>query len=137
MQTQTKTFCLFEGRHELPTNQGAICTGFNFATFTAEKSPLWEEALRSEDCEIYVTGLTPALTQFVAEWAKANINTIEDSYGGEAYSTVDFVSNRLVLLHFNSEKKEYVRQVVFGSIVSNDEYAEMLQESSKEDFYRS
>jgi hypothetical protein len=110
----TQTFSLFQDRHELPVNLGAICEGFNFKTFTAEKTPLWQKAVHSKDCEIYTTGLTPtpALTEFVSEWVKENLYVEEGEYSGEKYSFIR--ENKLCLLHYNNVTKQYVRQVLFG-----------------------
>lgn len=110
MENQTKTFCLFN-RHELPENLGAICNDFNFETFAAEKSPLWEQAANTENCEIIVTGLTPALTEFISEWAKRNIYVGQIEYGGETLPHIE--NNKLVLLHYNNKTNSYVRQAIF------------------------
>jgi len=96
-----KTYCLFN-RHELPANLGAICEKFNFDNFQVEKSALWKEAVICEKCEIIVTGLTPALTQFISAWANVNIR---DNYNNSEKS--------LTLLHYNAETKGYVSQEVF------------------------
>jgi hypothetical protein len=65
------TYCLFQGRHELPENNGAICSDFDFKSFEVVKSPLWDEALseisEGKEVSILVTGLTPALVQFLNE----------------------------------------------------------------------
>lgn len=102
MTTETQTYCLFAGRHELPENLGAICNGFNFETFQVEKSPLWKEAVVCPNCEIIVTGLTAALTQFISAWVNVNIR---DNYASSEKS--------LTLLHYNNETKGYVMQQVF------------------------
>ena len=86
------TFCLFDGRHKLPSNLGAIAISFNFERFVTEKSELWNEALKT-DCKILVTGLTPALTEFISEKAKTG--------------------TKLVLLHFNNAINDYFEQKIF------------------------
>ena len=104
-----RTFCLFEGRHELPTNEGAICTSFDFATKKVVKSDLWQEAIKEIDCKIIVTGLTPALTEFISEWSnnwtynRGDMFAQQDFYGGFA---------NLVLLHFDSQSGEYWEQKI-------------------------
>jgi len=99
-----KTYSLFEGRHELPENQGAICTSFDFTTNKVVKSPLWDEAIeacrRGENVELYVTGLTPALTQFIGHSWSAYHNMWAD--GGI----------NLTLLHYNSQTGEYWKQAM-------------------------
>ena len=96
-------YSLFDGRHELPENVGAICSGFNFSTFTVEKTELWDKALYDNDCEIIVTGLTPALTQFISEYVFQT-----DGF----YNRREIYTLRLTLLHFNSATKEYVKQII-------------------------
>lgn len=132
-KTMTQTFALFLDRHELPENLGAICEGFDFETFQVKKSPLWQKAVLCEDCEIYTTGLTPALTQFISEWVKQNLHIGQSEYSGETYVQ----ENRLCLLHYNSKTKEYVRQVIFGRIFSNTDLQEMADMESREAFYNS
>lgn len=97
-----RTFCLFEGRHPLPENEGALCSDFDFAEFSPVKSPLWDEALKEiaegDPIQIIVTGLTPALTTFLKDVA-----SIDD---GALISN----SGYLTLLHYNSQTGEYVAQ---------------------------
>ena len=85
------TFCLFEGRHELPTNKGAIFSSFDFGTMRGEKTMNYDLLLKNGG-QLYVTGLTPALTQFLSDFTNQ--------------------SNKptLVLLHFNNSTKQYVPQ---------------------------
>jgi hypothetical protein len=91
------TFCLFEGRHELPKNQGALCSSFDFDSMTANKTQAWHESMemlcRGEEVSVLVTGLTPALTMFISEAMKA---------GGS-----------LTLLHFNNKSGLYVPQKIW------------------------
>jgi hypothetical protein len=100
-ETNAKTYCLFN-RHELPANLGAICEGFDFQTFEVKKSPFWKDAVLAENCEIIVTGLTPALTQFISAWVNVHIR---DNYESSEKS--------LTLLHYNAETKAYVSQQMF------------------------
>ena len=67
-------FCLFEGRHDLPVNQGPLYVDFDFQNFEPIPSPNLEIALEEiksgDGVEIYTTGLTPALLHFIGEVAK-------------------------------------------------------------------
>lgn len=91
-------YCLFEGRHDLPNNKGALFTGFNFLTFEPEKSENFETAVseysRGHDLTVIVTGLTPALTWFLSYLIRET-----DSDRGE-----------LILLHFDRDTQEYIGQ---------------------------
>ena len=91
-------FSLFTGRHPLPENKGAICSDFDFDRFRAVRSSLWSEALHKlkdgQEVRLIVTGLTPALTEFLSEAFKEN------------------ASGKLILLHYNSSTQQYVEQEV-------------------------
>lgn len=95
---EPRVFSLFEGRHKLPDNEGALCSGFDFETFQAIPTDCWGRALQTlsegNDVKIYVTGLTPALTQFLSHVQR---------YMWKA--------GDVILLHFNSQTGEYVEQV--------------------------
>lgn len=84
-------YCLFSGRHELPENEGAIFEEFNFSSYKGVRTKLFDQAvsaLRSNKKVIlYVTGLTPGLTEFLSETKQ--------------YQT-------LVLMHYNSQTREYI-----------------------------
>ena len=91
--------CLFDGRHDLPENAGAIIQSFDFETMKPEYSELFNEQIfplffsKEKFCvELYVTGLTPALTDVIREFAMAEC------------------LNSLVLLHFNHATSDYVKQ---------------------------
>ena len=103
-----KTYCLFEGRHELPKNEGAICTSFDFATKKVVKSSLWLEAVNEFHCKIIVTGLTPALTEFISDWCN------QWTYNrGDVYAQQDALGfAKLILLHFDSQSGEYWEQQI-------------------------
>jgi hypothetical protein len=103
-----RTFCLFEGRHELPTNEGAICTSFDFTTKKVVKSSLWLKAVNEFNCKLLVTGLTPALTEFISDWSN------QWTYNrGDAYAQQDVLGfAKLTLLHFDNESGEYWEQRV-------------------------
>jgi hypothetical protein len=111
METITKTYALFEGRHELPPNEGALCLGFDFATRRVVKSPLWDEAIetlcKGGQVSLIVTGLTPALTQFLSEAVTERIEyyaCFEDAYG--------IHRGTLLLLHYDSQTGQYWEQVI-------------------------
>ena len=107
MTKEFRTFCLFEGRHELPTNEGAICSSFDFTTKQVVKSSLWKEAVNEPSCKLLVTGLTPALTEFISEWCdKHTYNR------GDVYAQQDSCWATLILLHFDSQSGEYWEQRV-------------------------
>lgn len=99
-----KTYCLFEGRHELPQNEGAICTSFDFTTNTVVKSELWNQALENmgpNPVKIYVTGLTPGITQFISEAICYQVK----HYG-------EYLHGWIILLHYNSSTGEYWEQKI-------------------------
>jgi hypothetical protein len=88
------TYSLFEGRHELPFHKGAIFSHFGFNTKEGVKTKLYDELL-SNGGMLIVTGLTPALTQFLSEFS----------------NSFDFKKKKLILLHFDSNTKQYWEQV--------------------------
>jgi hypothetical protein len=104
-------------RHSLPENDGAICTGFDFESFSAVKSPLWDTCIDyltefennydHRELEVIVTGLTPALTQFLAELTQ---KFMEKTYEGVWLAGY---SRKLKLLHFNAVTSQYVTQEFF------------------------
>ena len=111
-EKEIKTFCLFDGRHELPENSGAIASGFDFETKKPIKTALWYAALMAltkGGCRIIVTGLTPVLTDFIREAVGVTHYRGSDVYAKHDTSR----SESLVLLHFDSQKKEYWEQKIF------------------------
>jgi hypothetical protein len=96
MSAETKTYCLFEGRHEVPTNEGAIYEAFDFTAKAGIATQHWTDAIQhlanGGIVHLYVTGLTPALTEFL-------------SYVKENFIAVD-----LVLLHHDRESNGYWSQ---------------------------
>lgn len=90
--------CLFDGRHDMPENQGALVKEFDFGGFRVQKTDLWLEALsqfrKGATVKVYVTGLTFCITEFISDCIK------ELSHGG------------LVLLHFNKDSGNYVEQKI-------------------------
>jgi hypothetical protein len=102
------TYCLFEGRHDLPSNQGAIFSSFDFSTFTGVKTPLYKE-LMNNGGKLLVTGLTPALTSFLAQWT-TRWYCPNHLIAHEANMSSDVIIPTLVLLHFDNSSKTYVEQ---------------------------
>ena len=61
------TFCLFADRHDLPSNDGALYSGYDWTLRQAIENPGVVKRAISRineglDIKLYVTGLTPALT---------------------------------------------------------------------------
>jgi hypothetical protein len=88
-----KKYSLFSGRHDLPENLGPIVSEFDFGTFKCVPTPLWDDALetlqRGDYVTLYVTGLTPALTEFM--FAAAAVNGLRG----------------LLLFHYDRENQSY------------------------------
>ena len=113
---KTMTVCLFD-RHELPENLGPICSDFSFNIFRSVRNELWKrciEFLSHGTVKLIVTGLTPALCEFLAE-ACAN-----DAQGHSMYQSsfdtgyeCEEPTGSLILLHYDSVKKDYWEQVIF------------------------
>ena len=117
----TVTVALFEGRHELPANEGAICSFFDFDSFRAIRTPLWEKCLETlrngGEVKLYVTGLTPALSEFLKEVMKIATSyyiQFESAYYDPNEPEPDPLG-RLVLLQYNKEKNEYEEQIFLES----------------------
>ncbi len=95
-------YSLFKGRHELPKNKGALFSDFNFKSFEGVKTENYHiallELIQGNEVILYVTGLTPALTEFLKDAFKF--------YG------VGFGS--LVLMHYNSESGKYIKQIIIS-----------------------
>ena len=104
----TKFFCLFEGRHDLPENEGAIVASFDFDTHRCVRTPLWDKALtclRNGDIvKLIVTGLTPALIEFISNVFQ--FGEVNFGRSGKQYI------NNLILLHYDSNTKEYWSQTI-------------------------
>jgi hypothetical protein len=93
-----KTYCLFEGRHELPSNLGPICSSFDFEAKEPVRTELWDEATTHDGTvKLYVTGLTPALTQFLSD------RVADSSWMANA---------RTFLYHYDSATGEYWEQQI-------------------------
>ena len=108
------TYTLFNGRHEMPANEGAICESFDFVSKTVVKTPLWDKAIYSdEEVTLYVTGLTPALTQFISEWVKHNAKVACDSVvNGRWVGESVIFEAKLTLMHYDSASGQYWPQVI-------------------------
>lgn len=110
MTTQMNTFCLFKGRHELPANSGPICIDFDFATMKAVPTLLWDAAINQiwsgNPVNLLVTGLTPALTDFIAA-----CNHVPQLESGIVLELSDRGS--LNLLHYNRVTNSYVPQKIW------------------------
>lgn len=93
---EPNVYSLFDNRHTLPDNSGSLFSDFDFKTFKGVKTELYYEALKKlqngETIYIYVTGLTPAITEFLFD----------------AIRIVD--KPKIVLLHYNKEINEYIPQ---------------------------
>jgi hypothetical protein len=93
------TYCLFSGRHKLPENQGPLFLEFDFKEFRGVKTSQYFDAIQKigsgEIVEVIVTGLTPALTEFIADMITFN------------------KEGSLNLLHYTSQTESYNRQKVF------------------------
>ncbi len=85
-------YVLFSARHEVPINLGHLCDNFDFSKFEVIKSEFWQKAINDSEIELIVTGLTPALTQFISE---------------------KIGNGSLILLHFNKESNNYISQKIF------------------------
>ena len=104
-----RVFCLFEGRHPLPPNEGPLYYDFDFVEMKAwcRKVVTALNAFENgEQVAVIVTGLTPALTKFIsvaykhAAWI--DTNPLEIKFTGT-----------LILLHWNKRKQEYFEQIIF------------------------
>ena len=100
-----KKYSLFAARHEMPENSGPLFEYYDFNRFSGEKNAgCWfgalEEITKTGGCVLlYVTGLTPALTEFLAAVAS------EDRGG------------TLCLMHWDKEASQYRPQVFCGNLV--------------------
>lgn len=103
-------YALFEGRHQLPENEGAICQSFDFVSKSVVKTELWDKAIDDKECMLLVTGLTPALTQFISEYKSRNTYAII----GRSPEYPDGLTDCpvITLLHFDSATNTYWQQDV-------------------------
>lgn len=95
--------CLFAGRHPIPTDPDPLYRDWDFAIQTGVLAPghhdFCERALGSEPTHVVVTGLTPALTEFVFSWVQTNPDA----------------STRppLYLWHYDRDSARYWHQVLY------------------------
>jgi hypothetical protein len=106
---KTNKYCLFSGRHELPENEGALFSSFDFETYKGVKTPLYDEMFshlnNNETCYLYVTGLTPALCEVLSRFSFLKTEVLNDlAYG---YANELKPVGRLVLLHYNAVTSTY------------------------------
>lgn len=97
---------MFEGRHALPDNEGALFSSFDFILGKAERTSLYNDVLdciyKGERVGVYVTGLTPALTQFIS-----------DAYYAHMMHWNDVGMNGIITLyHYDSVSGTYWEQNV-------------------------
>lgn len=120
-KTETKTFALYAGRHELPINRGAIFEGIN-----PEKAEgvfgvgekVWNEFKdtinKGVDVKLYVTGYTPALIQ-ITDWYGSSLlqdtwaQCISDQESGHPIAPYKSLGN-LYLLHYNRDNGNYIEK---------------------------
>jgi hypothetical protein len=104
-----KIYSLFTGRHDLPDNSGAICESFDFTTNKAIKTPLWNE-LKENGGKLIVTGLTPALTEFLSDYTSFNYVPVDDVYHNARDFDADYNHAGLILLHYDKNSNSYWEQ---------------------------
>lgn len=98
-------FALFADRHELPPNRGGLYTGFDWRKRRAIRNPTaytaaLDELRHGRDVRLYVTGLTPALTEFVRVAVRLRLD----------WSTIGRRTGGLILLHYNRDERTYFEQ---------------------------
>ena len=105
--TDIMVVSLFDSRHPLPPNQGAICSGFDFINQKAIRTELWQQAVdhvnNGSVLYLYVTGLTPALTEFTREVLLADPKN--------AAYMLDYNFTKVVLLHYDKASDSYWHQL--------------------------
>ena len=96
-----KYYSLFEGRHELPENEGAVFSEFDFETFTPKFTEVgcWVIAGRNTEHNVYVTGLTPALCFLIEKFVEIN--------------KFQKLNSKLVLWHYDRDTNSYRISGVF------------------------
>lgn len=121
---ETKTYALFQGRHELPQHEGALYSPETTGPFGLVEAPARAEALahfaQGGTVEVLVTGLTAALLDFVAACHKVSHPSISckgsymDDDGVETIIEAVITANtgQLVALHHDRESGRYLPQQV-------------------------
>jgi len=100
----TNTFCLLEGRHQIPGDPPAAVKEFDFSnkkSLFSEQFKYYVEATKNRPrCffRIYVTGLTPALID--------TLNFIKEAKGAKREYT------HIYLLHYDRETDSYWKQEI-------------------------
>ena len=91
-----KIYCLFEARHQLPSNEGALCQDFDWSSLSTLRTNFWYEATallaEGQTIRVIVTGLTPALTEFISDCRCKK--------------------GQLILLHYDREADCYREQII-------------------------
>jgi len=112
------TVCLFAGRHELPVNEGPIVSDFDFTEFKSVQTALWLGCLihlkKGGNVRLFVTGLTPALTEFISECNDVHSDQLRQlvlvhnslSYG------IGSQMGSLILLHRDASTGNFVEQTI-------------------------
>lgn len=87
-----KTYCLFDGRHDMPENSGALFSEVAFDTFECTRTEKYEEAMQSGEFRLYCTGLTAAALTLLHDAMKRGVS--------------------IHFLHYNRETGDYVEQAL-------------------------
>jgi len=102
-------FCLFDERHNLPPNLGALYTGYNWKKHRATPNPSAYNTARlrllnGETIKLYITGLTPALCEFISIVIDLRLRCCkcQRKTGG------------LILLHYDRETGTYFEQTIIN-----------------------
>ncbi len=104
-------YVLFNARHRVPPDVvGALCADYEFKTNAIIHGPAWEAAIEDTSCEIYVTGLTQALTGFIFEWLQywqqKKYDCLDLGYW------IDHGGATLTLWHWDRRKETYHAQTM-------------------------
>jgi|AACY02.16.fsa_nt_gi hypothetical protein len=98
-------YSLFSGRHKLPENNGALFSDFDFNTFKGVETENYNKAIETLNnggtVAVIVTGLTPALTQFIAHAFRVRNESPHRS------------NATLSLQHYDRESGDYKPQNIF------------------------
>ena len=113
----TTTFCLFDGRHELPANSGAIFSSFDFSTNRGVRTIDFEKLIglldNNNSVDLIVTGLTPALVEILIEVTqRVTLGIMEEPLA------------EFNLLHYNPNTKDYWKQRIPLKMDHGNFYAE-------------
>lgn len=94
-----EVYSLFEGRHDIPENKGAILSSFDFSEFRNVPNPqVYMHAMEATHLGIIVTGLTPALTELLKERQEykpeGSITLFHFDKGSKGYRAIVFYDGR-------------------------------------------